>query len=92
MKRHEIHQVDTNASRDPATQQSTDETHALCIYSVQLPPGPTQCPLPVSAPEPKARIPGGSKYIVSPIHENRELKLQKRTKKAFLSFLINPYR
>lgn len=91
MKRNEVHQVDTNASRDPVTQQST-ETHALRIYSVQLAPGPTQCPFPVSAPEPKARIPGGSKYIVLPIHENRELKLQTRTKKAFLNFLINPYR
>jgi len=46
-----MHQVDTNVSRDPATQQSADEMYALCMYSVQLPPGPTECSFLASAPE-----------------------------------------
>lgn len=40
-----------NVSQDPVTQQSADEIYALCIYSVQLPPRPTECPLLASAPE-----------------------------------------
>lgn len=45
------YQVDRNVSQDPVTQQSADEMYALCLYSVQLPPGPTECSFLTSAPE-----------------------------------------
>lgn len=65
--RNEMHQVAVNASPDPGTQQSTDETdasvHTVCNYH--------QDPFPVSAPErQKQRFQVGAD-IVLPIHETR---------------------
>lgn len=80
-----------NVSRDPATQQSAGEMHALCIYSVQLPPGPSECPSCLSTRVPKAKTPGTNNTVL-PINENGELKGEKGTQKALLNFRIHPYR
>lgn len=71
-----------NASRDPVTQQGTDETPSS-VYTVCGYRQDPLMPFPVLALEPKAKIPGGSKYLVLPIHENRELKLEKHKKSLF---------
>lgn len=48
---HKVHQVDTDASRDPVTQ--AEYRWDVCPLYIQctLPPGPTECSFPVSAPE-----------------------------------------
>lgn len=68
----EINQVDTAASQDPVTQQSTDEPYIFCIQCASTTRThwvPISC---LSIRAPKAEILDGSKYIVLPVNKNRE--------------------
>lgn len=70
---------------DPITWQRTGETYALCIHSVQLPPGPSEGLFPVSASERKEQsVQAGANALF--INENGELKLKKGTKKDPFEF------